>query len=122
MSTSQPNHEYIYGDFDYRKAVNYDGTDYYNPPITITIDTVKYVLPFGTSDNKSIEFKNGYCYIIGENKGLNYISYVEIDLANDIVCTHYVDSNDIDNIDSCFYRIFEKSTEEQIRTFFLVLH
>lgn len=112
-----PTYEYNIGDFDYRNAVNYTGTNYYNPPITITIDTVKYILPFGESDRKSLEFQNDNCYIIGENEGLNYISFVEINYTDKVVLSVYIDHNHLNDKESMFYGIFNKSTKTQIKKF-----
>ena len=117
-----PTYEYAIGDYDYKNAVNYDDRNYLNPPITITIDTVKYILPFGEKDRKNLLFQNGNCYIVGENEGLNYISFVEINYMRNIVLTLYVESNTIDDKESMFYRIFRYSTKTQIKKFLNYMH
>ena len=73
-------YEFIYDSFDYEDALNYDGTPYYNPPIQIVIDGRKFVLPFGTSDKKTVKIEETDVYIIGQNTGPDYISLVYIDM------------------------------------------
>jgi hypothetical protein len=112
-----PEYSFEISDYDYKNAINYTGTNYLNAPITVTIDSVKYILPFGQSDRKNLVFKYGKCYIIGENEGLNYMSFVEIDLKEKIVLSIYVESNQIDDKESIFYRIIGRTTATQIKKF-----
>jgi hypothetical protein len=72
------NYEINKSDSDYKQAVNYDGTNFYNYPMTITIENVKYIIPFGTSDRLTIK-TDPEVIIIGENSGLNYIGCIMID-------------------------------------------
>ena len=73
-------YEFIHADLGYRTAVNYDGTNYYNCPLTLVYNNVeKYILPFGTDDSLHVDVTAGYLMIIGENQGLDYISLVNID-------------------------------------------
>lgn len=38
QTATQHNYTFTLSDWDYRNAINYDGTQYYNAPITFTID------------------------------------------------------------------------------------
>lgn len=70
---------YHYDNTDYRSAVNYDNTNYHNIPITIEVNGVLYILPFGTRDKKHVHIEGKDLLILGENSGLSYASLVVID-------------------------------------------
>lgn len=75
-------HLFYYSDRDYRDAINYDGTNFYNFPVTVNIGSDKYVLSVGSSDSLYSSFNDGLLTIIGENTGLDYISCTVIDTVN----------------------------------------
>ena len=100
------------GDSRYTDAINYDGTNYYNWPVTVTIDEVKYVLPFGSSDSIYSHKQDNFIYLIGENKGLGYISCVLIDsktkeILQDVFINNVEEHEFTENI-------FDLDTPEQI--------
>jgi hypothetical protein len=102
-------------DYNYREALNYDGTNFYNAPITINIAGKLFILPFGTSDRKSVTIKDNYAYIIGENRGLDYISMSVIDLSDNTVESCYLSDNDLNDPECFSYDLLNKDTEEQIK-------
>jgi hypothetical protein len=99
-------------DENYRDAVNFDGTNYYNFPMTIDVKGNKFVLKTGTSDKLWVKVRKNLLYIIAENSGLNYISLTVIDTMNNSFQDVYLDSNDIDQD---YPKIFDYSTNYQIR-------
>lgn len=84
-------YSYNYADYDYRTAVNCEHTQYYNPPITILIDNDKYILPFGTMDNKFHLVENNMLHIVAVNYDLSYASLAIIDPADKSCMTAYCD-------------------------------
>jgi hypothetical protein len=109
-ATTQLDYCFIYSDFEYRNAINYDGAQYYNPPMTILINGKLFILPFGSSDTKNVHIDGNHMYIIAENRSLQYISMVYIDLYNNNTSDCYFSENDLRE----FGDIFEMPIEEQI--------
>jgi hypothetical protein len=107
-------YSFNYNDGNYRNAVNHDGTSYYNNPITITINDVLLIMPFGNSDVLSTQLRENELYIIGENKGLEYISMTVINLSDYSISECYLSSNDINDKDGMAYDIFELDLDKQI--------
>ncbi len=71
-------------DPDYREAINYDGTNYYNFPCTVQLDNKKLIVGFGTADSVEIkQTKDNKAILIGKNSGLDYISCIVIDYSKD---------------------------------------
>jgi len=106
--------KFKYHDYDYSTAVNYDGTNYYNPPMTVTIDGIKYILGTGSSDRINHEERNNFVYIVSENWGLNYISLTEINTDDKTVSSCFLSDNDLTDPDCMSFDLLNKDTEEQI--------
>jgi len=103
------NYSYKQFDQDYMQAVNYDSRTYYNPPITIDVDGVKYILSCGTSDHLTTIEDGSYLRIIGENFNLDYMSLTVINTT-----TKEIDSCYVDNIESEYPGIFKIETDQQL--------
>ena len=103
------NYTYQQFDYDYREAVNYDNTAYYNPPMTINIDGVKYILSCGTKDALTTIEDGSYLRIIGENFYLDYMSLTVINTT-----TKEIDSCYLDYVESEYPGIFEFEIEQQL--------
>lgn len=104
-------------DHDYRDAVNYDGTNYFNPPMSITINGKTYILPCGEADHLTIEpNRTKDCIIIiNENPGLSYIGMTEINYINNNVTSVFLNEQDTTgDPDTLSYGILDKGTAEQI--------
>lgn len=101
-------------DSNYASAINYDGTNYYNSPMTLSVNDVLFVLPFGNSDHTSVDVRGNEMYIVAENKGLEYISMFVIDLSNNLTSECYLSGNDINDKDCMSYDIFEHDLDRQI--------
>lgn len=101
-------------DSNYASAINYDGTNYYNAPMTLSVNDILFVLPFGDSDHTSVDVRGNEIYIIGENKRLDYVSMVVIDLSDNSVAECHVSGNDINDSQSLCYDIFEHDLGRQI--------
>lgn len=102
----------IKSDFDYCDAVNYDGTNYYNPPCTANINGIKYVLPIGTADMLQISERVEQVLIIAENSGLEYIGMTEINTATNEVRSCFIDDSETYN------ELSELELSEQINRLF----
>jgi hypothetical protein len=103
-------------DHNYRDAINYDGTNYYHAPMTITIKDVLYILPFGTADNQTLRVIDRTVYIIGVNRRLDdSICMVAIDLDNSSIEECNISSNDVNDKDCSVYKIHDKDITEQIK-------
>ena len=102
-------------DYNYRNAVNYDGTNYYNPPMTIKIKDVLYILPFGMADSQTLRVIDGTVYIVAENRGLDYISMVAIDLDEQTLESCFISDGELTDKNSMCYNIFDKDITEQIK-------
>lgn len=105
-------------DNNYRNAVNYDGTNYHNCPMTFEIKSTLFILPFGSMDSKQVKIDGNTVYIIAENSPLNYISMVVIDLTeltDKGINTCHIAGNDIDDTESPCFEIFDKDLDEQIK-------
>lgn len=110
-TTTQPVYFFTFGDSNYKSALNYDGTQYYNAPMTFTINGKTYVVGLGTQDRRFVEIHHEtQVYIIGENTALDYISLTYIDIQNNIVDSCYFSENDL----RIFGNIFQLPTSEQI--------
>ena len=100
---------FLYSDYGYKSAVNFDGRNYYHAPCTITIDSPKcltkhkYILPVGSSDSIAKWHKDGYFYILSTNKGLGYIGLSIIE-----VCTGNIEDYYIDNVDDSIFDLSDK--------------
>lgn len=110
QTQTQHTYTFNYSDCNYRNAINYEGTQYYNAPMTMIIDGKLFIMPFGTSDNRRVHIDENNIYIIGENRPLQYISMVYIDLNTDTVSDCYFSENDLRD----FGDIFEMPIDEQI--------
>lgn len=108
-------YSFNYSDSNYRDAINYDGTNYYNCPMTINIDGKLFVLSFGTSDRTTVKIDEPFFYIIGENSNLDYISMTVIDLSDNSVQSCYLSGNDINDPEVYSYDVLNKDTDEQIK-------
>lgn len=108
-------YQFIYDSFDNKAAVNYTGTNYYNPPIMLEVNNALFILPFGTSDTKTVKFEGDYMFIVGENSRLDYISMVCIDLTNNSIESCYLSGNDLSDSDCMSYQLLDKDTDEQIK-------
>lgn len=102
-------------DNNYESAVNYDGTDFQNCPITFEINGVLFILPFGSMDSKQVKIVGNLVYIVAENTGLNYISMVVIDLTDNSLQSCCIKGNDLDDSKSSCFDIFDKELDEQIK-------
>lgn len=109
-TTTQIDYNFTNADYNYRAAINYDGTQYYNAPMTITVNGKLFIVGFGTTDSKSVHIDGNNLYIVGENRSLEYISMVYIDLDADTVSDCYFSENDLRQ----FGDIFEMPIEEQV--------
>lgn len=109
------NYSYNHNDCNYALAINYDGRNYYNCPMTINIDGKLFILPFGTSDKVREKEENNHLIIVNENQQLDYIGMVVIDLNDNSVIDCYLSGNDIYDTDSPANGIFELDIEDQIR-------
>jgi hypothetical protein len=109
--------KYLFNNSDdnFAAALNYDGTNYFNNPITFEIDGKLFIVPFGTADGKTVVIREHLVYIVGENRGLDYIGLVCIDLSTDTTQDLFFDSNDLQDEQSDLYEILDKETDEQIR-------
>lgn len=105
--------QFNYCDLEYNRAINYDGTNYFNPPVTVQINKDKYILGVGSSDRLYSLIEGHMLYIVGENIGLSYISCIEIDMKNKQVLNDVF----IENVDENEFTedIFDLDTEEQIK-------
>ena len=109
-------YRYIYDSFDYQTAVNYTGTSYFNPPIMLEVNNALFILPFGTSDKKTVKFEGNHMFIVGENNALDYISMVCIDLTDNSIESCFLDSMSIDEEPGHLTSgILDKETDEQIK-------
>lgn len=108
-------YSFEHGDYNYKSAVNYDGRNYYNPPMTITINNTLFILPFGTSDRKHTKEDGNTLIIVAENQPLEYISMCVIDLTDNSVTECYLSGNDINEEDSPAFGIFDLDLDNQIR-------
>lgn len=108
-------YSFEHGDYNYKSAVNYDGRNYYNPPMTITVNGTLFILPFGTSDRKHTKEDGNMLTIVAENKPLNYISMCVIDITDNSIVDCYLSDNDIDCKDSPAHGIFDLELDDQIR-------
>ena len=107
-------HFYIKSDKDYRQAINYDNTNYYNYPCTFNFGDKKYIIGAGSSDHITVTRKDNCFYVIAENFGLGYISMAYIDTKYDIVHECFLQGDDITDPDCFSYNVLDKDTEEQI--------
>jgi hypothetical protein len=107
------NYSIEYADKDYREAVNYDGTNFYNYPVTITVNDVKYLLSVGSADFLTVHENSNIVVIIGENSGLDYISCTEIDTkTKEVINDVFVDQCDSNDFTA---GIFDKDFDEQYK-------
>lgn len=102
-------------EYDYRDAVNYDGKSYYNPPMSIVIDSTTFIVPFGTHDAKHVKFDGDTAIIVNSNESLDYIGMMVIDLKDNSVTDCYLSGNDINDSNSPAYGIFDLDFENQIK-------
>lgn len=79
---TRPVAKILRNDPDYSKAVNYTGTSYFNNPMTINLDELKFIIGCGTSDQIDLmqQSKSPLLYILSCNSGLDYAALMEIDL------------------------------------------
>lgn len=115
IATKELEYKFEQSDYNYRDAVNYDGTNYYHAPMTIKIKDVLYILPFGTNDSQTLRVIDRTVYIVAENTGLNYISMVAIDLDNQTIATCFTSDGEITDKENMCYGIFDKDITEQIK-------
>lgn len=108
------NYSYNHNDYNYATAINYDGTDYYNCPMTIDIDGKLFILPFGTSDKLYEVEENNRLIIVNENRSLDYIGMVVIDLNDNSIADCSLSGNDIYDSHSPANGIFDMELEDQI--------
>jgi hypothetical protein len=108
------NYSFIWSDYDYNSAINYEH-DYYNAPITFNVGQDKYILPFGTHDSKQVRQDGHIFYIVGENRGLDYISLVVIDTQEKTIQSVYLSGDDVNHPESYSYGIIGMDVEAQIR-------
>ena len=103
-------------DENYRDAVNYDGTQYYNFPMSIDVDGVKYIIPCGTSDSITIkEINENTLVVIGENNRLDYVGMTEINTSEQTTQSCFLHDNDITDPENPSYDILEEDTDSKIR-------
>jgi len=108
-------YQFILNDPDHKEAVNYDGTNFYNNPMTVVIENIKYVLGIGHSDSKSVVIKDEYFYLVAENTGLNYISLTVINTLERTLKDVCLTDSDINDPEAFSFDILYKETEEQIK-------
>ena len=104
-------------DYNYREAINYDGTQYFNPPMSITINEKTYILPCGEADHLTIDTDRikDCVIIVSENFGLSYIGMTEINYITDVVTSVFLNEQDTTgDPDTLSYGILDKGTAEQI--------
>lgn len=111
MQTFIPKLEFC--DFDYRNAVNYT-MDLFNPPITMTWEKTKYILPFGTTDKITAAFRENEILLIGKNYSLGYVSYTEINTIDKSLQHVFIEKDD----ELVWADTFEE-TLNQIMSFYL---
>jgi len=105
------NYTLNYSDEDYREAKNYDGTNFYNYPMTVSMESGKYILPFGTSDSLHTDDTAEYLTVIAENRGLDYISLINIDnIDGEVTQSIYLNSCSDDELTE---GIFDLGMNEQ---------
>ena len=109
------NYSYNHNDYNYASAINYDGRNYYNCPMTIDIDGKLFILPFGTLDRLHEKEEDNRLIIVNENKSLDYIGMVVIDLNDNSITDCFLSGNDIDDSDSPANGIFDLELDDQIR-------
>lgn len=109
------NYSFENGDYNYKNAVNYDARNYYNPPMTITVNGTLFILPFGTSDRKYTKEDGNTLIIVAENTPLDYISMCIIDINDKSIVECHLSGNDINDKDSPAYGIFDLELADQIR-------
>lgn len=110
QTATQHSYTFTHSDNNYRNAINYEGTQYCNAPITFSIDGKTFIVPFGTQDCKHVHIDGNHVYIVGENQPLQYIGMVCIDLESDNVTDCFFSENDL----HMFGNVFELPTEEQV--------
>ncbi len=108
----------IHSDPNYRDAINYSSTHYYNFPMTVKIKGHTLVIPFGQSDNLNEIILEDRVILVGENWHLNYISCIEIDTTRKF--PEIVQDVFLDNAYECLQdfapeneSIFGQDTEDQ---------
>lgn len=109
------NYSFNQNDNNYASAVNYDGTDFFNCPMTFEINNTLFIVPFGSMDSKQVKISDNLVYIVAENTGLDYISMVVIDLSdNSTLACSFTELDILDKDHSC-YGIFDKELDKQIK-------
>jgi hypothetical protein len=102
---------FTFNDANYKSALNYDGTNYYNAPMTFTIDGKVFIVGLGVSDRETVRIHhNTRVYIVAENAPLDYISLTYIDTENNIVDSCSFSGNDL----RIFGDVFVMPAEMQI--------
>jgi hypothetical protein len=108
--------EIVYHDHEYKNAINYDGTNYYNAPCTLIAKGVMYVLNIGASDMIRTKIRNGVIYLIAMNTALEYISLTVIDTKTKQIDSLFCGNGELSyNPYNLKKSIFEYSTNYQIR-------
>lgn len=102
-------------ELNFNCAINYDGRQYYNNPMSINIEGKLYILPFGTADKLTVQIDGARFFVIGENSGLGYIGMTIISTDTQDVCSCFLQGNDLTEPENMSYGIFEKETDEQIK-------
>ena len=102
-------------DENYASAINYNGTNYYNTPMTIKIGKKLYILEAGTSDDITVRIRKNLVYIVSENNGLNYIGMQVIDTKSTSNCSVFLNDNDLSCEENLSYNLLDKTTFQQIK-------
>ena len=107
-------HVITHNDENFASALNYDGTNYYNNPTTLTLGKKLYILGSGTSDKITVRKRKNTVYVVSVNKGLEYIALFVIDdyISNDSV---YLSGNDLNDSENICYGLLDKTTFQQIK-------
>ena len=107
-------------DENYRHCKNYDGTNYYNFPVSISVRktgfATRLILPIGSSDSRYTKVDGDTLFIVAENNNLDYISLVVINTLDGSIESVYLGGEDISvDYGQLSYGLLEMELDEQIK-------